>query len=342
MAKKKRPPRDRRAQEAERHAVRLNTTTSGTKRQLPPWIGVAETAESYVAIDAASQYDALGWSVVPQLPGEKKPAVLWKGFQARRPSGDELHDWFVAKWPHAGMAVILGPVSDLLVVDVDGRAAHSELVRRLGQVPDAPRVQSGSGDLFRFHLYFRHPTNLQTTAKSTPWLQTLEFRGQGGIVILPPSQHKSGNRYRWAPGQSPWEMALPEVPEEILKSLHSARRKVAVASQAAPIELTEKQLQLLQHIVGISAATEDFLLGVYKDGPDWNRRLYCAACDLASVGVTMDRATPLLIHGAAPWDEPNLAIAVRTIESAFSAPRESARDWAARNRRNFTTIIETS
>ena len=327
MAERKRPPRERRAQDAKRQSVRLNTTSLRKKGQLPPQIGVPGPAESYVAIDRALAYDALGWPVVPQRAGEKKPAVRWKEYQTQAPSQDDLHDWFVNRWPNAGMAVILGPVSDLLVVDVDGLAAHDELVSRLGQIPVAPRVMSGSGDPHRFHLYFKHP-DLLTKAKYTPWLQTLEFRGQGGIVILPPSMHKSGNRYRWAEGRSPWEIEVPEVPEEILESLRSGRRKLAVASQAAPIELTEKQLRLWQRIVGLSHATDAFLHGDCKDGPDWNGRLYCAACDLAGLRVTIDQATPLLIHGAAPWDERNLAIAVRTIESAFAEPRMSASAYA--------------
>lgn len=45
------------------------------------------------------------------------------------------------------------------------------------------------------------------------------FRGHGGYVVLPPSWHKSGERYRWLKNRSPFEMRLPEVPEVILEEL---------------------------------------------------------------------------------------------------------------------------
>ena len=47
-----------------------------------------------------------------------------------------------------------------------------------------------------------------------------EFRGKGGIIIAPPSLHKSGHRYAWAKDRSPDDLALPEVPP--LKAVPSA------------------------------------------------------------------------------------------------------------------------
>ena len=87
----------------------------------------------------ALRYLALGIGVVPQLPGQKRPAVLWKEFQFRLPTEAELENWFANK-PDIGMAAVLGPVSGLFAIDVDGQDAHQELMRQLGDVPDAPRV----------------------------------------------------------------------------------------------------------------------------------------------------------------------------------------------------------
>jgi hypothetical protein len=58
----------------------------------------------------------------------------------------------------------------------------------------------------------------------------LEFRGKGGIVIIAPSKHKSGNCYVWAPGQSPDELALADVPTQILEASWTCKRLVVASS----------------------------------------------------------------------------------------------------------------
>src|SRR5262249_6091189 len=90
------------------------------------------------ALAAALAYRRLGWAVVPQRPGSKQPCVRWREYQDRLPAEQELEGWF-RRWPEAGMAVVLGPVSGLFVIDVDGPEAHAALLSRLGQEPVAPR-----------------------------------------------------------------------------------------------------------------------------------------------------------------------------------------------------------
>src|SRR5262249_41497250 len=156
------------------------------KKNCPPPPGKKALATAGTdALAAALAYRKLGFSVVPQRPGAKHPAVKWKPFQTRRPTEVEIRYWFKL-WPDAGLAVVLGAVSSLFAIDVDGEEAHDVLVARLGGEPLAPKVMSGSGDPRRYHLYFRCP-ELPTKAKQTPWHPKLEFRGERGIVILPPS-----------------------------------------------------------------------------------------------------------------------------------------------------------
>ena len=78
-------------------------------------------------------------------------------------------------------------------------------------------------------------------------------------------------------------------------------------------------------IENASHSTRAFLAGTYADGPDWNGRLFRAACDLAGRGMPQEDAEPLLLAGAQPWDETNAETARRTIESAFGEPREPSR-----------------
>jgi len=267
-------------------------------------------------LDEALYLLSRGWSVVPQIPGAKKPCVKWKPYQDRLPTEQELVTWF-EEWPDAGLALVLGPVSGVFVIDVDGEEAHLALLERLGKEPLGPKALSGSGKPYRYHLYFRCP-DLATKSKQTPWHPNLEFRGKGGIVIIPPSLHKSGNRYAWAKGRSPEEMDLPQLPSQVLEALKPLR-PVRTPSAGVAVRINP--------VAGIDASprTLDFLSGKWAEGPNWNNRLFHAGCDLCGRDIPVEEAEPLLLAGAQPWNVGEEELARRTIASAYSQPREPAR-----------------
>ena len=155
-------------------------------------------------------------------------------------------------------------------------------MQRLGSEPVAPKSLSGSRQPSRFHLLFQCPS-MPTRAKTTPWHPKLEFRGKGGVVVLPPSIHQSGNRYEWAPGQSSDGLALPELPAVVLAAL-TVQPKRLTPAVTVPVNGVEA-----------SPSTIRFLAGAYAHGPRWNDRLFKAACDLAGRGLPFDQAEPLLL-----------------------------------------------
>jgi hypothetical protein len=288
---------------------------TGFQRSRPPlaapWPAVAvQIPESGSLLGVALAYREEGWCILPQLPGAKKPKVRWKPFQEQLPTVKELEYWF-ARWPDAGLALILGPISNLLVIDVDGPEAHAALLEHLGQEPLAPKALSGSRKPHRYHLYFRHP-DLRTRAKKTPWHKKLEFRGKGGIVIAPPSMHKSGHRYEWAPGQSPADLPFPDVPPQVLAALQPPARPVA---RPSPVNVD------VPVSIVCSPLTRQFLGGAFAEGPRWNDHLYWAACDLAGRNIVIEVAEPLLLAGAKPWNATEEQTAKATIQSAFSQSR---------------------
>jgi hypothetical protein len=280
-------------------------------------------------ISIVADYRLRGWATVPQLPGAKQPCIKWKPYQSRLPTVDELIEWWT-RWHNAGIAVVLGPVSGLLAIDVDGAEAHAALAKHLGNVPKAPKSISGSGKPFRYHLFFRHPAKVATNAKFCPWHPTLEFRGHGGIVVLPPSRHKSGGLYRWADGASINEIELPEVPRPILRELQARGRRRArltlhvAAKQSKPLAPYDRRF-IRQLGSNVAWETRLFLDGEYANGPDWNCRLFRAACDLAGNGVPQETATRLLLAGAEPWNNEETERALVTIQSAYSENRYAAR-----------------
>lgn len=242
-------------------------------------------------LGAALSYLGRGFAIVPQRPGDKKPCVRWKAYQVRLPTREEMTDWLTHQFPEAGLAVVLGPVSNLFVIDVDGPEAHAELIARLGSEPIAPKVLSGSGKPYRYHLFFRHP-GIETRAKITPWHPNLEFRGHRGIVVLPPSLHKSGKRYEWAPGQSLDDFPLPDLPAPVLEALVERAAKDAVASAPpssasdTPTDLADIQRRARAYLAKLPPAIE---------GQGGDKQTFIVACRLVrGFGLSPDDALPLL------------------------------------------------
>jgi hypothetical protein len=249
------------------------------------------------------------------------PCIKWKRYQTLRPTTAEIQLWFT-RWPGTGMALVLGPLSRVFVIDVDGPDAHQALLQHLGDVPVAPLALSGSRKAHRYHLYFRHP-NIETRAKATPWHPQLEFRGNGGLVVLPPSPHKSGKRYAWAPGRAMHEIDMPEVPAAVLDALVV---KATIAPACPPF-----QPMVLETVVRgtlpleVAASTRAFLNGEFSEASGWNNRLFTAACDMNARGYLQEQAEPLLLTGAKPRDDEEKDKALRSVASAFSQPRKPSR-----------------
>jgi hypothetical protein len=164
---------------------------------------------------AARAYLTLGWSVVIVQPRGKRPAVRWQEFQQHLPSEEQLRAW-LRRRPDANLAIVTGAVSGLVVLDVDPRhggiASLSRWERKHGELPDTVEAQTGGGGR---HLYFAHPGGeLRNRVGLAPGL---DLRGDGGVIVAPPSVHPSGGRYRWLPGHAPEEERPAPLPGWLLE-----------------------------------------------------------------------------------------------------------------------------
>lgn len=101
------------------------------------------------------------------------------------------------------VGILCGKASDILIIDIDthkgGEESLKKLEERLGILPECPVVITGGGGR---HLVFEYP---QEPVKSRSNFFGDEYPGvdiknDGGYVVWPPSMHKSGKRYMFAPG----------------------------------------------------------------------------------------------------------------------------------------------
>lgn len=168
-------------------------------------------------LETAVGYLKLGWSVVPIAPDTQKPRVRWAKYRSELPTVSSWTRW-AASWPDSDLAVVLGHVSGLVALDVNGPDARAELVDRLGIEPIAPRIQGEGESPDRFCLCFEYPP-IETPTEATPWHPDLKFRGAGGLLVLPsPSHHVFPSRC-WDDRESIAHLPLPPLPASVMQSL---------------------------------------------------------------------------------------------------------------------------
>lgn len=124
-------------------------------------------------------------------------------------SADQIRRWW-RRWPQANVGVVTGAVSGLVVLDVDPRHGGDDSLADLEAVhgPLPPSVESLTGGGGR-HLYFCHPG---TTVLCRSIAPGLDVKGDGGVVICPPSVHTSGHAYAWKVGCAPDEIPVADLP----------------------------------------------------------------------------------------------------------------------------------
>lgn len=139
-------------------------------------------------------YDALKKTGHCFWDGERgKWVATWLTFRERPPTRDELRQWFIMHRAQ-GMAMVTGEISGLIALDFDRGAG----VRMMCHLGIEPHVRSASGG---YHAYVRHPgwhvaTTNSNTKRSLP--PGLDVRGDGGLIVLPPTVTDVG-RYERLP-----------------------------------------------------------------------------------------------------------------------------------------------
>jgi hypothetical protein len=189
---------------------------------------------------AALAYAARGWAVFPLhtiLVGTcscrrratcthpAKHPIVRHGLADATLDPLTIRGWW-DRWPWANTGLATGPISGLVVIDVDPAHGGDESLARLqslmGSLPETLTARTGGGGR---HLFFTHPgIELRNTAGRLPGvtmpLPGLDLRGDGGYVVGAPSRHVSGGAYRWVdPAAMPspasawlWPAARPAFP----------------------------------------------------------------------------------------------------------------------------------
>lgn len=178
----------------------------------------AEVNEA-TSLTAALAYARLGWPVLPvagmvggtcgcrargRCTHPAKHPLIKDGTASATVDAQQLHEWWTY-WPWAGIGIVTGARSRLVVVDIDPRHDGNKTLGDLASRNELSTVtltaHTGSGGI---HLCYRLPDRRKAgnTSGRLPGLGDtpgVDVRGDGGYIVAAPSNHHSGNRYQWDP-----------------------------------------------------------------------------------------------------------------------------------------------
>jgi len=172
----------------------------------------------------------LGFSVFPILsdpPKERKSPILgWKAYQKRHPTPEEIVNWYRIN-PNYNLAAATGDISKILAVDIDGPTAAAWLEQKIPEMSINLQValkntmvnRTGSGGQ---HIVLRLEEHMDVGGQKLLWKDDnkhseIKLKGNGGLIVLPPSIHESGNRYQWN-GKKP-DLITPQELRELIRVL---------------------------------------------------------------------------------------------------------------------------
>lgn len=168
--------------------------------------------------DIALSYLKIGLAPLPMQPQSalfknKVPLVTWKRYQTEFPTEIEIRKWF-RRWPDAGIGTVTGKLTNLLSLDFDSENALKQFEMQFGTLPITLKFTSRPG-----HTQYLFTYPLTDIYNIVGLLPGVDVRGQGGLIVIPPSTHWSSSSYAWE-GIDPFDMGdlsdLCDLPKTIL------------------------------------------------------------------------------------------------------------------------------
>jgi hypothetical protein len=186
---------------------------------------------------------AAGYEEIPQIR-ENGNGRRWGA--TNKPSVIERDFRF---WPNANLGIPTGAENGFFVLEadtpqghaVDGIASLRALERKHGQLPKTLMAISPSGSL---HYYFRWPKRGVVVNSASKVAPGVDVRGEGGMVVAPPSVKEGVGHYRFLNWGTPGADAPPWLLELIVrkKPKHANGKAAKASSSNADTDLIEAAL----------------------------------------------------------------------------------------------------
>ena len=220
---------------------------------------------------AAVDYIKRGLAVIALHPHKKNPSFA-NGLKDATTCAEDIAQWYES-YPDDNVAIVTGEVSgNIGVIDVDidpesdkdGFDFLRQWEKEHGELPETWTVKTARGGS---HLYYRFKGDVPRNSSNQEI--GIDFRGEGGYVMAPPSIHPNGNRVEW--DIAPDDADLAWADDNVLAFVES------IGARTGPSERFELPMRIEQ------------------GGRDWT--IFRYACSLQSAGRP-DWEIKTLVHGA--------------------------------------------
>jgi putative DNA primase/helicase len=125
-------------------------------------------------------------------------------------------------WEDANLGIATGKEAGIFALDVDPRKGGAEALASLeakhGKLPETRTADTGGGGI---HYLFNYPTFPVKNSAGVLGLG-LDIKGEGGAIVVAPSLHTSGRRYRWRN-----DAPVADAPEWFLRLLQAEHKSRA-------------------------------------------------------------------------------------------------------------------
>jgi len=187
-------------------------------------------------ITTATRLVERGYSVIPIMPGEKRPGEFkgnqwigmnqWQRFCDKAPTKFQLDIW--AKWPSPSICLALGRASNVTAIDFDYGSPEVRAALE-ACLPPSPVKKMGAKGYTAMYRGFA----VVSKKYLLDGVSVIEVLAQGKQTVLPPSIHPEGMSYHWLTPDTLEDLTASELPElphdihdRIAKALEPFQSKV--------------------------------------------------------------------------------------------------------------------
>lgn len=296
-------------------------------------------------LDAALNYAARGWPVLPCSPVHKRPMLAADkdadgkaikgsgGVRKASTDADQIRGWW-KRWPTAMIGLAMGD-NGLFALDFDPRTdgatgevwtldrLKTELEDQIaGPLPVSLAVRTPSDGV---HVYLKQPAGTPITNRGN-LPDHVDVRGEGGYVIAPPSVMATGRGYRWIRDDPDAPIAEPPARlVEILQARKGAAKTTGKSQTGAGAGESSAQRYAMSALDRECAAIQAAPRGKRQDA--LNRSSFLVAT-LVAAGALAEPLARSAVTAAAfrnPGNDDERAIEA-TIDSGWAAGMAAPRD----------------
>lgn len=205
--------------------------------------------------------------------------TLEHGAKSATTDPEVITSWWT-RWPNANVGIATGAKTfDVLDIDLKGEGPDTlaDLEAKHGRLPDTIEQITGSGGR---QVMFQPCGKIGNAVR---FAEGLDTRSDGGLVVVPPSMHISGNRYQWEASSRPDEKELTPFPEWLVQIINGGKTSNGNGDREP---------------VDVRAIFE----GIEEGRRD--QEIYRYACRLRSQGMSRREAELLVLDAAARCKPP--------------------------------------